>query len=457
MYIRQPRLSTLANTEQGFGEFYVDASVATPSVNVLCANASASELEPIVFGTWPTGNETFHKDPDSYPFKNIQNSTVLDKIFGWGPERPPPIFSVLPIIYNTVFSHNSNTTDALYVLAAINGTEKPDSDDRQDANYMVCGLSTTLEAGCSTQLHSTFGGNRLSANCKSDNTRAYKSTSTQLGQRLKSWVLIAIDWGFTLSLDGGSDNANTATARLLTQLIPTAPTLSTTTPSIAEALAIFAGCTLLQAALGAPPTEAFHFSDADLLEPDSSTQLLEPAPTTFPAWVQMADYASGAAAQWQGIFYVILTAVFLLAAWCLIYFARSVRAGRMVTDFVEPPNLFALALGSPSSAHLDGACGVGPEGGQFKVPWLIRTDAHGHVVIGDQETVRVMQKHSVYEGSLRGVGSTPDVGGRTPEIARMDVEDGSPANGSGNGQRYSAMRRLGMGRRKWNLIPESGA
>ena len=449
-----------ANVDQGFGEFYIDASIVSPSANVLCANASASELEPIVYGLWPYGNDTFKKDPDSYPFQNITNSTALDKIFGWGPERPPPVFSVLPMIYNTVFSHSSNTTDALYVLAAINGTSKPDSDDKKDANYMVCGISTTLEAGCSTQLHSTFGGNTLSANCKPNNTRAYKSGSGQLGKRLRSWLAIATDWGYTLSLDGGSDNANTATGRLLTQLIPTAPTLPTTNPSIAEALAIFAGCTLLQSALGAPPTEAFHFSDADLLKPDSSTQLLQPAHATFDAWVQLADYASGAAAQWQGIFYVILTAVFLLAAWCLVYFARSVHAGRMVTDFVEPPNLFALALGSPSSAHLDGACGVGPEGPQFKVPWLIRTDAHGHVVIGDQETVRVMQKNSVYEGSLRsGVGSTPDVGvggGRTPEIAGMEVEEGGPTGGNGDGQRYSAMRRLGIGRRKWRLIPENG-
>ena len=42
-----------------------------------------------------------------------------------------------------------------------------------------------------------------------------------------------------------------------------------------------------------------------------------------------------------------------------------------MTDFIEPQNLFALAVNSPPSRVLDGACGAGPEGKQLGSAWHI--------------------------------------------------------------------------------------
>ena len=46
----------------------------------------------------------------------------------------------------------------------------------------------------------------------------------------------------------------------------------------------------------------------------------------------------------------------------------------LVTDFSEPPNLFALAVNSPPTHLLAGSCGGGPEGKQFVVNWFVNTE-----------------------------------------------------------------------------------
>jgi hypothetical protein len=46
----------------------------------------------------------------------------------------------------------------------------------------------------------------------------------------------------------------------------------------------------------------------------------------------------------------------------------------LVTDFSEPPNLFALAVNSPPSHLLAGSCGGGPEGKQYMVNWFVNTE-----------------------------------------------------------------------------------
>lgn len=89
------------------GKYELTAAVASPSVNVLCANAAPSELAPIVFSTWPNSgmNWTISNDTLTPPVNwrdRIQlnegqkylNSTGLDDIFHWGEkyQRQPAVF-----------------------------------------------------------------------------------------------------------------------------------------------------------------------------------------------------------------------------------------------------------------------------------------------------------------------------------------------------------------------------
>lgn len=49
----------------GVGEYSLRASVVSPTVNVLCANMNATELEPLIYVTWPHAiTTTSPSDPD---------------------------------------------------------------------------------------------------------------------------------------------------------------------------------------------------------------------------------------------------------------------------------------------------------------------------------------------------------------------------------------------------------
>lgn len=79
----------------------------------------------------------------------------------------------------------------------------------------------------------------------------------------------------------------------------------------------------------------------------------------------------------------MLLLVFLLNIFVLTYFL--LHRG-LVTDFCEPPNLFALAVNSPPSHLLAGSCGGGPEGKQFVVNWFVNTEGdHLYMEPGQKE------------------------------------------------------------------------
>jgi hypothetical protein len=68
---------------------------------------------------------------------------------------------------------------------------------------------------------------------------------------------------------------------------------------------------------------------------------------------------------------IILLLVFLMNILVLVYFLFHKG---LVTDFSEPPNLFALAVNSPPSHLLAGSCGGGPEGKQYMVNWFVNNE-----------------------------------------------------------------------------------
>lgn len=110
----------------------------------------------------------------------------------------------------------------------------------------------------------------------------------------------------------------------------------------------------------------------------------------FNASGRSQQYASGAAFSYQKGFYVVLAAVFVANVFVLFYFLYY---NGLVTDFAEPPNLFALSINSPPSSMLAGSCGGGPDGHHYKVKWQVNIDGD-HVYLESEDTSGQLGKKS---------------------------------------------------------------
>ena len=322
------------------------------------------ELAPIVYSEWPSSNGTntnFSGWPDamSIPkYPDWLNTTSVDDLFGFGEKygRRPPVFPKLPIAYNTVLNTTGWFPDSIYLLAA-----------SATGDYTMCSLRALLTTKCSTRYLASLSGGSMSAHCEDMNddlaySKSYPNATE--GVISKDWAQVATEWATALSLNAGITDAAASNARLLSQLIPTKQALDPSLPSIAEALAVLAGCSLLLSSSDSP---FIHFWNYSTTVPTLS----EPQHQAFRSTFRTKDYASGGTRRWQGVFYIVLLLTFATNVFCLVYFL--VRHG-LVTDFIEPQNLFSLSLNSPPSQALDGACGSGPEGDQLIMNWHIKMD-----------------------------------------------------------------------------------
>lgn len=94
----------------GVGEYQIRAAVASPSVNVLCANMNKTELAPLIYTTWPdarimgteipyqvTGVDDWTDDVPVASQDEWLNSTAADDVFLWGEKygRRPPVFPMV--------------------------------------------------------------------------------------------------------------------------------------------------------------------------------------------------------------------------------------------------------------------------------------------------------------------------------------------------------------------------
>ena len=348
----------------GLGEYHVHASVPSPVTNVLCATMQKDDLAPMVYTDWPGSNGTASNLtgwPNGFGiplYPSYLNSTPVDDLFGFGEkyDRRHPVFSKYPIAYNTVLNHSGWFTDSIYILAT-----------SATGDYAMCAMKASLTTNCSTRYHASLSGGSMSAHCNDNNDNlAYGKSfgNATDGVVKKNWAAIATEWAMALSLNAGISDGAASNARLLSQLIPTSQALDPSLPSIAEALAVLSGSTLL---LSSTDTPFIHFWNYSA----TISELEEPQHQGFQATLRTRDYASGGTQQWQGIFYVVLFLTFATNLFCLVYLV--VRHG-LVTDFIEPQNLFSLSLNSPPSHALDGACGGGPEGEQLIMNWHVKLD-----------------------------------------------------------------------------------
>lgn len=370
----------------GVGEYNIEASVVSPTLNVLCVNMNKTEIAPLIYTTWP--NATFantstmpgqavafpgyQNDIQLLPGQLYLNSTVVDDIFEWGAKykRQPPVFPMYPIEFNSLTNISVPQSDSVYMLIK--------APDHSTEDFTVCQLRSYLSPSCSTFYNvSGLNGGQLEARCDDPNNKlAYDKSVPDVPLTWNTdWRNVAQEWILSMSLNTGLSNANSSTSRLLAQLIPLVPSwgsveLSPLTPSISELMAVMAGNTLM---LSTTDATFYHYwaYDATILNPGR----WEP----FNASISSQQYTSGMQQRWQGMFYVVLFLVFITNVFCLVYFI--LRHG-LVTDFTEPSNLFALAVNSPPSQRLDGSCGSGPEGHQLDVDWhVLAEDSSGHFYI----------------------------------------------------------------------------
>lgn len=359
------------------GTYTLRASVPSLVMNVLCANMLKDELKPIIYDEWNTHeNVTISNWTRDKLQANATttNKTVVDDIFGWTKRDNvsmidyPPVFARYPKEFNTIMNHTSYRwgRDSIYLL----GQGGKDYGQDTTGQFVLCKIHVSTTPYCSTRYNATGSGGTMESICDDPNDQFAYIKSYPNATAIESvpdWRDIGFDWSNSLSLNTGIMDGDASNSRLLNQLIIQKDKdgnydLSPALPSVAEALAVMSGCTLLKSTIDAPFRTFWNYT---------LPMLDEPQPQWFNASVRAQQYASGGVDAVSQGWVIILLLVFLMNIFVLVYFL--VHRG-LVTDFSEPPNLFALAVNSPPSHLLAGSCGGGPEGKQYSVNWFVNTE-----------------------------------------------------------------------------------
>ncbi|KAL9081752.1 MAG: hypothetical protein Q9159_007060 [Coniocarpon cinnabarinum] len=393
--------------DQSLGSYDAQASVASGAINVLCASATREELAPLVYETWPHANTSLDF-ANWYEYASIAgyvpsygpgewlNRTTLDQIFGFGPlfgQRRPPVFPRFPIPYNTIINDTGAYAplpyrDALYVLGGLAD------------GFCLCQMKAYRTSACSTEYHATSLQSLLSVQCEDPNdTLQFEKTKMNRDNISASatislpWMDLANAWAASITLGAGITRENTTIARLLTEFFPSERSLNLKMPSTAEALAVLAASTLMQATRNAPMTQLT----------DSAPGTKFPFNETFAARITSMQYFSGPSNGYEDLLYIVLAALFaeslLVLAWLTIN-------RKLVTDFSNPANLFCLSINSPPNPLFAGSCGGGPEDEQLLKKWNIDVDRE-HVYIRNSKGY--MQELAEYKANEGEVGESTGV------------------------------------------------
>ncbi|KJZ70833.1 hypothetical protein HIM_09792 [Hirsutella minnesotensis 3608] len=363
----------------GIGEYSFRAGVVSPSINVMCVNMSAGELSPLVYTEWPNSRKNFTGVgtqtkgalgwADDVPRNETlwRNGTVVDDVFRWGPKygRFPPVFQMFPAKFNMIVNSSSLISDALYLLSRNNFS----------VDYTLCEMRSWVSPNCSTQFNiSGTGGSSMHAHCEdNDDQYSYRRFMeknpiwdgewSKPSNDWKKWI--AEQWRLSMDINGGTSNNNASNARIITQLALREDRLSSSLPSMAEALAVYAGSTLV---LGSIDSTFEHFWAINTTILPSPGMLQD-----FNVFLTAQQYTSGHTEQWHKAFYLVLVlaaAINILCLIALIYYFY-VRGTGLVTDFTELENVFALAINSPPDTRIHGSCGGGPTRQDLQQHWRV--------------------------------------------------------------------------------------
>ncbi|KAH0544753.1 hypothetical protein FGG08_001120 [Glutinoglossum americanum] len=376
---RDQKNNILQPSLNGFGDYSITTPVMTAAVNVLCVEMSREELAPLIFTTFPAANRAGGVVPNAtawpalVPKEELElwmNGTAVDDLFEWGERynRHPPILYQYPLPLTTLLNDPAFPSDSLYFLA-----KGPQAPVAVGDNYTLCSLRVSQTSKCETIYRAAGSGGILSANCGgSGNKKSGLSSADAPWKPEPGWVDIGHKWGYSLGLNEGLLNSTSSNARSLAELTLTSPSLSPHLPSMAETLAVLAGCTLIDVTLDTTfrPTWTYSTPTPGVYEP-------------FTAAITRNLYASGGNQEWQKLFYPVLVGVFLANVFILVYTVTHRRAH--LTDFTEPVKLFSLAAGSEKSMLVEGG-GVGKN--ELKVRWVVREGPGGRmevVGVGEEE------------------------------------------------------------------------
>ncbi|KAK2744241.1 hypothetical protein FQN57_004326 [Myotisia sp. PD_48] len=429
------------------GEFFIQASVPSPIVNVICAGMTAEDLEPMVYTKWPNADPDFNpaewldgeniKEVPVYP--DWLNETSVDDVFEFGKKfgkrgQRPPVFPKLPLPYNTMVNGTGiYPENSIYILGATPlSVESP---------YFLCQLRGGLTPHCSTNYHAAASGGRLTTSCNAkDNGLEYSRHAHGMAgfEVDPDWKNVAQEWANSVGLDSGRVDGNGSNARLITQLFPliefTTPPdseepepesspLQTKLPSVAEALAVLASPLLLFS------TEHTPFNHLSNMTREFEEAKGQPIFHEYRALLRISGYASGGSGGWQSIFYVILALVFLTNIVCMVYMYADFR-GVQITDFTEPQNTIVLALNSPPSNCVSGACGGGPEGRELKERWIVTMDENDeHFYMASRaETKEALVRNQYTDKHKRNVSNATDF-----DVRSIETQDGPMENDEDKG------------------------
>lgn len=139
--------------------------------------------------------------------------------------------------------------------------------DRSFAQHQLIGMlaRSALTPHCSTIYNATSSGGSLEAVCEDENDpyqyiKSLANATSGNGYVNLDWPNIASLWGTSLNLNSGITDGKAANARLLMQFMPTTTSLSPQLPSLAEALAVMVGNTLLASARDSPFVTFFNYT-----------------------------------------------------------------------------------------------------------------------------------------------------------------------------------------------------
>ncbi|KAF2844922.1 hypothetical protein T440DRAFT_461331 [Plenodomus tracheiphilus IPT5] len=376
----------------GGGSYTVRASVASFALNVLCVNANRSELEPIVYETWPNAvkMENTSMAVNYWPIQafpegtDANNKTVLDDVFGWhdeddDPTQARPVFLKFPIDANTLANHTATgPRPAAYLLGkAPDGT----TDD-----YFLCSMKTGVTTSCTTRYNASSEGQSLEALCANgarsqDDDAMVPPTVGSDRTALSGWLGMAFDLLNSISLNNGVFDGDASTARILTQLQLKEPVLNKTLPSPAEGLASIMMCTVLDL------TQNFPF---EVFDNYSAPALDESQLQYFNASIRVAQYMSGGEKTYQKLtlpqaFLVVLGLTLLINIFILVYLSLILRV-KLITDLCEPLVLFILGYHSAPGDLFGEVALQGPKKNDWARQWIVKREDGQTIVTGMDQT-----------------------------------------------------------------------
>ncbi|KAI5306088.1 hypothetical protein KEM56_002260 [Ascosphaera pollenicola] len=404
--IRQPTFFENSST------FDLEAAVASPILDVLCAGVSEDELSPLVYHTWPNqkfnasefahstyaevANEVYGSDNA----RNLTNSTVIDSIYGWGDsshDELRPVFGTFPMPDQTLINIFHYGLVGAYVLVGV----PEELTQGMGSPYLLCKMKAGLGGQCSTTYHAESSGGRLFTNCEEDNYMKFKGPSLDDGNAVywdQDWANIASTWLEAVSLSTGLLGDPAANPGILSHFVPDSKDhpLPADRPSVAEALAVMAGSTLLEST-----KDATVFIDAPEF------------PCKQKAYMRLQGtimQSGGQTQGWQKVLFASLFVVCLVSLVCCGFLLFELFV-RHITDFTEPKNLFTLAMNSPPTERLEGSCGGGPSKSQLKQGWKIdleQESQHYYIRPWDEKKI---------------ISSQAGLGGSTPSLMRPAVNE----------------------------------